>query len=314
MKIKDIVENNTATLKVLCSQVTVGTSQAGDHYLSLQLKDKTGNVVARLWNASAADITAWKEGQIYEVEGIATLYRQNMRIKINSYSQLAISDIDMTDFYIQAPIDHDKVYRYITKTIANFSNPNYQKIMTAIFEVHGEQFKIWPAAISIHHAIGGGLMWHTYTMLKSAEALLLVYADREIDAELLQAGVILHDMGKILEIKSPTESKFTQQGKLIGHISIMQAEINRIGSTLNIEPKFLTLLQHMVIASHGKMEFGSPVTPRIIEAEILSTLDILDARIYIIDNELKKIKVNEQTARLFPLDGRAFTRHYESKK
>ena len=101
-------------------------------------------------------------------------------------------------------------------------------------------------------------------------------------------GLFLHDLGKVIEINSPSDNTFSEEGKLIGHISIMQAEINRIASTLDVDQKYSVFLQHMVIASHGKLEFGSPVAPRIIEAEILSLIDTLDAKVFIVNSALQK--------------------------
>ncbi len=146
-----------------------------------------------------------------------------------------------------------------------------------------------------------------------AKAVSKVYTKAIIDTDLLFAGVILHDIGKILELNSAEVSEYTLSGKLMGHISIMNAQLQVIINNGKYDEESTILLQHMILASHGKMEFGSPVMPHIIEAEILTLLDNLDARIFSISAEYIKSDPKSFTNKLMPLEQRWFYNHKEKK-
>ena len=146
-------------------------------------------------------------------------------------------------------------------------------------------------------------------MLQSASAICNIYQDRNINSSLLYAGIILHDMGKTKELVGSLTTEYSLQGKLIGHISIMAAEIAVVAKRLAIPEEEMVILQHMVLASHGRYDFGSPVLPQIMEAEILSQLDNLDAKIYAIANALEQTSPNEFSSRILGLENRSFYCH-----
>ena len=145
-------------------------------------------------------------------------------------------------------------------------------------------------------------------MIKVAIALCSIYPS--INRDYLLAGVILHDLGKIEELTSPVVTEYTTQGKLLGHISIMDARLLEIGKQLNLEDsEELLILRHMVLSHHGQQEFGSPVRPETIEAEMPNLIDNIDARINIIEKALSEIKEGEFTQKIFALDNRTFYKH-----
>ena len=145
-------------------------------------------------------------------------------------------------------------------------------------------------------------------MLKVGEALCNIYPS--ISKDYLLAGIILHDLGKIEELTSPVVTEYTTQGKLLGHISIMDARLTQIGQQLHLEDsEELMLLRHKVLAHHGEYEFGSPVRPQTLEAEILTFVDNIDAKVNIIDKALSEIKEGEFSQKLFAMDNRVFYKH-----
>ena len=314
MKIKNITTiNSHINLQAMCEQVTVGTASNNSLYLTLILKDNTGRIEARLWTVDEEELALWKVGCVYELEAVALLYKKKWQLKIKKAKLLAPGTYNNADFIETVPVDPQMMYDEIMRLIKGFTNQDYQKLMLTMMQVYKQSFLKWPAAVKNHHEIEGGLLWHSYTMLQSAIGLKKVYADRHIDWELLYCGVILHDLGKVKEIKYDVTSEFSMEGMLVGHISIMASRIYLIGQKEQLNKKAINLLQHMVLASHGKLEFGSPVLPKIIEAEILSLLDNLDARIYRISKEISKIDVDETTPRLFPLENRTFLNHFKNK-
>lgn len=312
MNIKDLTkETNNIELVVIADKVTQGTASNGSTYLSITLKDRTGTIEARLWDARPADIECWIKGNCYKVNINIIEYRKVLQAKINTYDIIDNDSINLEDFIEVAPLSPDVMYDEVIATVQAMQTTEYREIMTLILSKYGEQFKIWPAAVRNHHEIKSGLIWHSLTMLKMAKNVVDVYSDRLIDGELLYCGVILHDLGKVIEITSGATNDFSLEGKLIGHISIMANELNHMAKINNLNSEKIILLEHMILASHGRLEYGSPVEPHLLEAEILSFLDNLDARIYRIDKELEKIPVNEQTQRLLAVEGRWFLKHFE---
>lgn len=313
MNIKDLTkESNNIELIIVANKVAQGIASNGSNYLLLTLKDRTGSIEARLWDAKSNDIENWIKGNFYKVNINIIEYRNILQAKINNYIIISSDSINLDDFIEVAPISPDLMYKEIITTIKKMKTIEYYKIMNLILEKYSKQFKIWPAAIFNHHEIKSGLIWHSLTMLKMAKKVVNIYYDRLIDSELLYCGIILHDLGKIIEItNNGATNNFSFEGKLLGHISIMTNELNYIAKNNNLNSEKVILLKHMILASHGRLKFGSPVEPHLLEAEILSFLDNLDARIYRIDKELKKISFNEQTQRLLSVDGRWFLKHFE---
>ncbi len=312
MKIKDCLINEDATFKALCSKRLQGVTKNNELYLNLELKDNTGSMLAKLWNAQTKDLEAFQTGRYYQVTGKISEYRKNKTITIKQYQILNPQEINQDDFVVVAEVDHTALWDEINTCITNLREP-YKTILEAVKAKHEARFKTWPAAIRVHHAAKYGLLWHSATMLKVAKALAVIYQDRCIDWDLVYAGIILHDWGKIWEIQDQAGSDLSIKGKLIGHISIMAAELYHVGKALHLkQPKYLVLLQHMIIASHGKQEYGSPVEPKLIEAEILNKLDELDARLFQVNQHLTTLKKDEFSERIFTADGRSYLKHYDS--
>jgi 3'-5' exoribonuclease len=140
-------------------------------------------------------------------------------------------------------------------------------------------------------------------MLRVAEALSNIY---KVNTSLLYAGIIMHDIGKTIELSGPIVPKYTTQGKLLGHISIINAEIYKVCQELGINGETSTLLQHMILSHHGQYEFGSPVLPMTKEAELLNFIDNMDSRMNAIDKAISLINEGEFTPRQFALEDRNF--------
>ncbi|WP_342275221.1 HD domain-containing protein [Spiroplasma endosymbiont of Cantharis lateralis] len=160
----------------------------------------------------------------------------------------------------------------------------------------------------------GGLFWHSYSLLMGAKAIREVYKYADIDWELVYCGTILHDIGKVLEMAGKNASEYTDVGKLLGHISIGNTFVSNKAIELGLKDNEDVLkLQHVILASHGKNEYGSPVEPLLIEAVIISSLDSLDARIYKINDELSKVEKDAWSSRILSEDGRSYLNHNKKK-
>ena len=191
------------------------------------------------------------------------------------------------------------------------TNPNWQRLVRHLMQKHQAEFFSFPAAKTNHHAFSGGLAYHTLSMLRLAKTIAAQYP--QIDEALLYAGVILHDLGKTLELSGPISTEYTVRGNLIGHIVLVDEEIVRACDTLKIDvnAEDMLLLRHVILAHHGLMEYGSPVRPQVLEAEVLHQIDELDASITMMTQSLQHAEAGQFTERLFAMDGRRFYRPVE---
>ncbi|ATZ17112.1 3'-5' exoribonuclease [Williamsoniiplasma luminosum] len=322
-KIKEITaDNKNVNLIARIEKVNVLTGANGQNYMIVHLVDNTGRLEARKWIVTEADKTKIKPNNIIElIDATTSEFRGQLQAKINGYNILEQEDllklgIDVKEFVIIAPIDIEKDFLDLMKILNSLENEVYKNITLALIKKYEHEFKTYPAAMNIHHNVESGLFWHSYTLVKNALAIKPFYTYANIDWELLIAGSILHDIGKIIELLDVNGSDYSLEGKLIGHISIGNAEIAQVAKDLNyldlennLTNKYVTLLQHMVLASHGKNEYGSPTEPVIIEAVILSTFDSLDARIYRINDEIGKVDLDSWTNRLPSEEGKMFLKH-----
>ena len=173
---------------------------------------------------------------------------------------------------------------------------------------YGDKIFSYPAAVSIHHEYSSGLLVHSLTMADIASFLAPIY---EADYDLLITGCLLHDLGKIIELEGPIVYKYSTEGKLLGHISIMCAEIRKAAEDLKINSEIPLLLEHMVLSHHGQQEFGSPVMPLTKEALLLSLIDNLDSKMVVINKAINDVEPGNFSNKVFPLDNRSF---YKPKK
>ena len=149
-----------------------------------------------------------------------------------------------------------------------------------------------------------GLAYHVVSMLDLAKAIAMLYPS--LNKDLLYAGVILHDLGKVMELSGPVSTVYTVEGNLLGHITIMITEIGKAADELDIKAEEIMILQHLVLSHHGKAEWGSPKPPLVREAEVLHYIDNIDAKINMMDRALEKVNPGEFTERVFALDNRSF--------
>lgn len=292
---------------LLIKNASKGTTSGGQPFLTLQLGDTSGTIDAKLWNVTENDVATFTKGTIVDMKANVIDYRGTPQLQLQ---QIMISDaaknMSSTDFMEKAPISKEELEAEIDQTIFDMRNKTIRSIVRAFIERYNQEFFVYPAAATIHHAFISGLAYHTVTMLRIAKSLSAIYP--ELNKDLLYGGVILHDIGKIHEFTSATDTTRSRNGNLLGHIPIMTSEIQEVAKALSIDKdsEEVALLQHMVLAHHGKPEWGSARTPLIQEAEILHMIDNIDAKMNTMTRALEKTKAGEFTEKLFALDNRSF--------
>ncbi|MRH44121.1 3'-5' exoribonuclease YhaM [Aquibacillus halophilus] len=284
-----------------------GIASNGKPFLTLLLKDVSGEIEAKLWEATSEDEELFVPEQLVKVTGEVNQFRGRSQLKIHSIRPAQSTDgVHPNDFIEKAPVEKDELMARITEIIFEMKNPNLQRIVRYFIKKYQEALLTYPAAVKNHHEYVSGLAYHIVSMLNLAKELKVLYPD--INKDLLYAGVILHDLGKTKELSGVTAPSYTLEGKLIGHIPIMVEEIGQAARELQIETEEVTILQHMVLSHHGKAEWGSPTPPLVREAELLHLIDLIDAKMNMLNRSLEKVKPGEFTDRLFAMDNRAFYR------
>lgn len=307
-QVKDFNEGEHLSVNLLVNGCTRGVTNNGAPYLSLVLQDSSKSIEAKLWDVKPEVEKEITVGKVFTFNLEINKYKGNLQAKVISVLPVPSNEVNMEDFVFKSPISKDDLINTIQAGINSINNQIIAKIVTAVLKHYDTDVYEYPAAAKIHHNFIGGLATHTSGMLKVAEALCEIYPS--VNKDYLIAGVIIHDLGKIEEYTSPVVTEYTTQGKLLGHISIMDARLLEIGKELKVEDtEELLLLRHMVLAHHGQYEYGSPVRPETLEAELLFMIDNIDAKTNILTKALDEIKEGEFTQKLFALDNRVFYKH-----
>ncbi|HET7658487.1 MAG TPA: 3'-5' exoribonuclease YhaM [Bacillales bacterium] len=277
----------------------------GKPFLTLMLQDDSGEIEAKLWDCTDEDEKQYSAEKIVKVSAEMTSFRGRNQLKLKSL-RLAVAEdgVKTSDFLATAPLSIEEMGNRITQYIFEMKNPHIQRITRHLIKNHQEDFFSYPAATRNHHEFLSGLAYHVVSMLDVAKALANLYPS--LNTDLLYAGIILHDLGKVVELSGAVAPEYTFEGKLIGHIPIMISKIDKAAEELGIEGEEVTLLQHLILAHHGKAEWGSPKPPLLREAEVLHMIDNLDARINMIDKVLERTLPGAFSERVPSLDYRSF--------
>lgn len=290
---------------LLIKSTTKGIASNGKPFLTLIFQDQSGEIEAKLWDVSEGDESRYSPESIVKVLGDIQNYRGRLQLKLRQIRPANASDpVKVSDFLETAPIGKDEMSAKITQYIFDMRNPNIQRITRHLLKKHQSAFFEYPAATKNHHEFVSGLAYHVVSMLDLAKAIASLYPS--LDKDLLYAGIILHDLGKVYELSGAVAASYTTEGNLLGHITIMVNEIGKAAEELGITGEEVTVLQHIVLSHHGKAEWGSPKPPLIKEAEMLHYIDNLDAKMNMLDRALIRVKPGEFSERVFALDNRAF--------
>ena len=306
--IKDIKEGDCYQEIYLVKNVSKSITSTNKTFLNIVLQDKSGTINAKKWDVDAEDLNIFKSGKFVRVRFEATTFKDKLELKIKDADSVDVVKYD--DYIPTAPIDKNILTKKLEDALNSIVDPNIKKIVDEIYKENKERILTYPAASNNHHAFMHGLLYHTVSMLDVALFLAKHYSN--IDKDILIAGVFFHDIGKIIELSGFIPIDYTMEGHLLGHIVIAVNLINNAANKYHIEhQEKVVLLEHAVLASHGKYEFGSPILGATKEAILLNFIDDLDAKMMMFDNLTKDINEGEFTNRLMNLDMR---RLYKKKK
>lgn len=274
----------------------------GSAYMNLELKDASGTVNAKKWEATIEDENIYQQGNVIYIEGEVLKYKESLQVKILSGEVVNPNDIDVVKFIKQPPVPKEELIKRFNAHVESIQNEDCRKILDYEIKRLSPKLFEYPAAVSVHHDYGSGLLMHTVSMADLGVFLASYYPN--VDKDILLTGILLHDMGKTIEFEGPIVYKYSLTGRLLGHISIMVSEIRRAAEGLKLTSEVPLLLEHMVLSHHGSNEFGSPVLPMTKEALLLSLIDNLDSKMVIVEKALDGVNPGEFSQKIYPLDGR----------
>lgn len=327
MMIKDLTDGTQVYGRYLVADAKKCVSNANKPYLSITFQDASGIMEARKWDVLPGDEELLQKGTVVYVVGTVLSYGNRLQMKVMSVEKVDDSAIDWSAYIPSAPVSEKELEAKLDAYVSSIQDEAIHAIVARLLEKYKEKYLNWPAASRNHHAFVSGLLYHSVTMADLAAKVSRVYSS--LNRDLMIGGTLIHDIGKVMELSGPNATFYTVQGRLIGHISIGQAEVREVAKELGYyafvelpqseqdrlakenAPEFhcyeiALQMEHIILSHHGKYEFGSPVLPLTREALAISLIDDFDAKMLVLDNAYSGVNPGEPTGRIGSLDNRYF--------
>lgn len=285
-----------------------------DTYPCNILTEENENVIVRIPQDTTISLN-----KVYQFKTTAIAFKDRIHLEAESFQ--IIGEMDLSEnrkeellkfFYHYAPIRVEEISKDIDEIISKIENKVIKGITETIYNKYRDDFYLYPAATRFHHAYISGLAYHTHSMLKLAEGFLKVYTF--LNEDLLNAGIILHDICKIFEFDSFEGSEYTIKGKLIGHISMGVILVSDVAKELGFKDEEETLLlEHIILSHHYYGNYGSPKKPNIAEALAIHFIDNIDSKTCVLGEELNIVEIGDQTTSIGVLERERYYKHKLTK-
>ncbi|MFO0913161.1 MAG: HD domain-containing protein [Pirellulales bacterium] len=283
--IAQLVENEEVDEVFLASDKQLRPNRNGNLYLQMRLSDRTGMVNSMMWNATDKTYRSFENGDYLRVQGTTQNYNGSLQIIAKQLEAVAPSSVQESDFVQVSRQRREELIHQLTEFIRDLENPHLRSLGESLLIQPDllDDFTRAPAAVKNHHAYQGGLLEHVVNLMQLSRAIAPRYP--ELNKDLLIAGALLHDIGKIREMTYDRHLGYTDEGQLVGHLVIGVEILNELivaAEKLSAEPfppELAAQLKHMIVSHHGQYEYGSPKVPMTLEAIALHLLDNLDAKL-----------------------------------
>ncbi len=277
--VKEVGPNQAVSTFFLVLNKEIRQKKTGEPYLSLSLCDRTGELDAKMWDNVAEVMETFDRDDFVKVKGVVQIFHNRPQLTIHKMQRVADNEVEFADYFPASERNPDEMFAELRGIVEGMRSAPLRRLLDALLDDPeiARRYKIAPAAKQIHHAYLGGLLEHVLSLCGLAKLTASHY--RSIDLDLLLAGVVLHDIGKIHELSYERGFSYTTDGQLLGHIMIglrMMAE--KLAGIPDFPPRLRTLVEHMILSHHGKLEFGSPKLPQFPEAVLLHYIDDLDSK------------------------------------
>ena len=283
----------------------------GKDYLDLTLSDKDGEISAKYWDYNESVQGQFPAETLVKVRGTISQYNGADQFRVERIRKATdADDVNMADFVRSASYSGEYMYAQLSECVNGFADADFKKLVSYMLEQNKEKLLYWPAAYRLHHALRGGLLMHTLSIVRLCEGVCKVYPF--VNRDLLLSGAILHDIAKLSEFvvgDTGIASGYSVEGNLIGHLVMGARMVDEAAKALAIPAEKSMLLQHMVLSHHGEPDFGAAVRPLFLEAELLSELDLMDARAYQIHDATAPLQKGAFTNRMWALEDRKMYNH-----
>ncbi|MCK5130192.1 MAG: TraI domain-containing protein [Clostridiales bacterium] len=304
-KLSQLTKGETAIVFCLVRSMNIKTSTNNKSYGDYTLCDASGEMNAKLWDVSDEDACP-KVGDVIKVKGLVTEWQNNLQLRMDKFRPVSDEDeVDLSQMIPSAPYPPEEMLATIKEYLAKIKDDSIRKLTVEVLREYAEYLPLHPAALHNHHAIRSGLLYHTTTMLKAADALHTVYPD--LDYDLVYAGVIMHDICKTVEINAENAgiaTEYSRDGLLLGHIVQGIIAIEKAGEKVGCDQEKIAMIQHMLLSHHYEPEFGSPRRPMFPEAELVHYLDMIDTRMYDMDKALGDVEEGKFSPSIWTLHKR----------
>jgi 3'-5' exoribonuclease len=283
-------DKDTVASPFLVKHAQLGTDKNSKPYLNLVLVDSSGEIEARIWGDAPKYAGQVVRDGLIAVKGRVQSYQSRLQIVISELEILREDQVVMADFLPKLKVDPEALHAKLVAAVGTMKDPFYRALAQSVLQEDAEivgLLKRAPAAKSMHHAYPGGLIEHMVSITGILDFLSGHYGEA-VDRDLLFLGGFFHDIAKIWELSFERTTDYTTQGKLVGHLVMgvelvdrkireLEAQTDRLPGPFPENKKLL--VKHLILAHHGKLEYGSPVVPQTLEAVIVHAIDDLDSKV-----------------------------------
>ena len=308
--VADLQEGQLFTTLFLVREKEIRTSlRTGSSWLQLELADRTGTIPAKMWDQFAAVEKTFERDDVVQVRARVKLYNGQKELTIEQVIPAAERDYDLGDFLPHTNCDVAQLYSELRAAIAAMKNPALKRLLYSVVDDPqiAPKLKRAPAAMTMHHAYLGGLLEHIVSLIGLGRGVTAHYP--ELEADLLLAGIVLHDIGKIDELRYTRGINYSTEGRLLGHIMIGVSLVrDKIRALPDFPAPLAVLLEHLILSHHGTREFGSPALPQTREAVALHFLDDMDSKMAAMRATLTSPAGDDEWTERNPSLGRALLR------
>jgi len=288
--VTDLIPGHAVKTTFLVRSKERKTTRSGDGYLDLELQDSTGSISAKLWNCDDFDLD-FEGDDVVQVVGEVREYQGTRQLTLRKISRCREEDIDLLDYFPRTARDPEEMYSDLLERLRRMPEGPVRWLLLAVMEdpALAEKLKLAPAAMSYHHAYLGGLLEHVCSLVKLGDQVCDHYGPLRRD--LVLAGLVLHDLGKIEELSFARGFRYSTRGQLVGHISLgMEIVREKMRAIPDFPAALKDQIEHIILSHHGKLEFGSPKEPLFPEALVVHYLDDLDSKLQSISEQYAKDK------------------------
>src|SRR5574344_2221643 len=248
--IAELKDGDRISSQFLVNGCTKGVTTASRSYLTISLQDATGTMDGKKWDIAPKDEEIFAPGNIVLVEAEVLSYKNALQMKLLSGEALPLEGVDFSRFVPSSPVSKEVLVKKLNDYLFSLKNHDVKILTEYLVKKHYDAFVDYPAAVRNHHNFASGLLYHSLCMADDAEALCKLYPS--LNRDVLIAGAIIHDIGKTIELSGPIATKFTREGKLLGHISIMQAEVKEAADSLGMSGEIPVVMEHMVLSHRSE--------------------------------------------------------------